>query len=112
METKEMEEHLGTADRRHFQILMAHNPDYFEDYVNWGADLVLSGHVHGGIMRLPVLGGVISPSYQIFPKYDAGIFSSGTGKMIISTGLGCHSIKIRLFNPPEIDVITLKRKKA
>ena len=82
-----------------------------ETYAKWGADLTLSGHLHGGIMRLPILGGVIAPSYHLFPKYDAGLFRIGNQKMIVSVGLGSHSIKIRLFNPPKIDVITLQHEK-
>ncbi len=103
-----MTERLGICEKDSFHVLLAHNPAYFETYAAWGADLTLSGHVHGGIMRLPVLGGVISPSYKLFPKYDAGLFTNKEKNMIISVGLGSHSIKIRLFNPPKIDIITLK----
>ena len=103
-----MEEQIGCCEKDGFQILLAHNPAYFDTYVKWGADLTLSGHVHGGIMRLPFLGGVIDPAYHLFPKYDAGLFEKDGKKMIISVGLGTHSIKIRLFNPPKINIITLK----
>lgn len=99
---------IGSVKEDGFHILLAHNPAYFDTYVDWGADLTLSGHVHGGIMRLPFLGGVIAPSYEIFPKYDAGLFQKEDKKMIVNVGLGSHSIKIRLFNPPKIDVITLQ----
>ena len=109
MTAEEIASKIGTK-KNDFHILLAHNPAYFETYAQWGADLTLSGHVHGGIMRLPILGGVIAPSYHLFPKYDAGAFSMGDQKMIVSVGLGSHSIKIRLFNPPKIDVITLKRE--
>lgn len=101
---------IGAVKEDRFHILLAHNPAYFDTYVDWGADLTLSGHVHGGIMRLPFLGGVIAPSYEIFPKYDAGLFQKKDKKMIVNVGLGSHSIKIRLFNPPKIDVITLQTK--
>lgn len=104
-----IEQRLGVCCDDSFHILLAHNPDYFEDYAHWGADLTLSGHVHGGIMRLPFLGGVISPSYELFPKYDSGLYEIRKKKMIISEGLGSHSIRIRLFNPPVIDFITLQR---
>lgn len=63
---------LGRPSSDEYNILIAHNPDYFKAYAAWGADLVLSGHVHGGIMRLPVLGGVLSPSLRLFPRYDGG----------------------------------------
>lgn len=98
---------LGEAREDAFQVLIAHNPAYFEDYAAWGADLVVSGHVHGGIMRLPVLGGVLSPSLTLFPKYDGGRFTCGKSTMILSRGLGSHTIPLRIFNPGELVVIEL-----
>lgn len=99
---------LGLRKDERFCILLAHNPVYFPQYAKWGADLVLSGHVHGGIVRIPFLGGVISPQLTLFPKYDAGVFSEGNSRMILSPGLGVHSIPFRLFNMPQMQVITLK----
>lgn len=99
---------LGKADQNSFQILIAHNPDYFEDYAKWGADLVLSGHVHGGLMRLPVLGGVLSPRLTLFPKYDGGKFEYGDSMMILSRGLGTHTLPIRIFNPGELVFVRLE----
>lgn len=105
-----IEERLGKCKKDSFHVLLAHNPVFFEDYARWGADLTLAGHIHGGIVRLPFLGGVIAPSYQLFPKYDAGLFRKGKKRMIVSVGLGSHSIKVRLFNPPKMDIITLERE--
>lgn len=99
---------LGLRKDERFCILLAHNPVYFPQYAKWGADLVLSGHVHGGIVRIPFLGGVISPQLTLFPKYDAGVFSESNSRMILSPGLGVHSIPFRLFNMPQMQVITLK----
>ena len=107
---EEMSDALGDADPEFFQVLLAHNPNYFRQYSKWGCDLVLSGHFHGGMVRLPKIGGVISPQFQLFPKYDAGEYQIGTSIMILSRGLGNHSIKIRLFNRPEVSCITLKKK--
>lgn len=95
-----------------FTILLAHTPFYFEQYAQWGADLVLSGHVHGGMVRLPLLGGVASPQYTLFPEYDAGIFTKGTCKMLLSRGLGLHTIPIRVFNRPELSSVTLRCKET
>ena len=93
-----------------YTILLAHTPVYFEEYAKWGANLVCSGHVHGGIVILPFLGGVISTTYELFPKYDHGQFQIDNTKMVLSRGLGMHTIKLRLFNKPEISVIQLKKK--
>lgn len=91
-----------------YRILIAHNPDYFKTYAAWGADLVLSGHVHGGIVRLPGLGGMLSPSLHLFPKYDGGVFAEGKSNMVLGRGLGTHTIPVRVFNPGELIVVRLK----
>ncbi len=97
-----MKEVLGEREKTAFSILLAHNPEYFEEYAAWDPDLVLSGHVHGGVVRLPFLGGVIAPSLRIFPHYDAGLFEEFGHKMILGRGLGMHTIPIRVFNPGEL----------
>ena len=89
------------------QLLIAHTPQYFEEYAAWGADVVVSGHVHGGIMKLPVLGGVLSPNMTLFPKYDGGRFERGKSTMILSRGLGTHTIPVRVFNPGELVVLNI-----
>ncbi len=99
---------LGEPKEDAYRILIAHNPDYFKDYAAWGADLVLSGHVHGGLMRLPFLGGVISPAIRLFPKYDGGLFKEGESRMILGRGLGTHTLPIRIFNPGELILVELK----
>lgn len=110
--TKEVvEECLGKNKEDAFSLLLAHNPEHFEAYAKWGADLTLSGHVHGGIMRLPFLGGVIAPSLRLFPKYDAGRFEKEGKTMIISRGVGQHTIKLRFFNVPEVSIINLTCQK-
>lgn len=90
-----------------FSILIAHNPMYFENYAAWGADLIFSGHVHGGIIRLPLLGGVVNPDYRLFPKYDAGKYEIGSSTMILGRGLGTHTINFRINNPPDLVIATL-----
>lgn len=96
-------------DRAIFQILLAHNPDYFPEYAAYGADLVISGHVHGGMVRLPLLGGCISPMLKLFPRYDRGAFHHGNRIMLLSAGLGNHTIKLRVNNPPELMMIELQK---
>ncbi|MBQ7360387.1 MAG: metallophosphoesterase [Lachnospiraceae bacterium] len=107
MEKEYLDGILGTPQSELFTILLAHNPDYFETYAQWGADLVLSGHVHGGIARLPFLGGVIAPSLKLFPKYDGGVFREKNSTMILGRGIGTHSPNVRFFNPGEVVVVDL-----
>ena len=91
------------GQKKNFTILIAHNPLFMDVYADWGADLVLSGHVHGGVVRLPFLGGLLSPERKFFPKYSAGIYREGGTVMSVTRGLG----KFRLFNPPEIVVLEI-----
>lgn len=102
-----IESEIGKSGKDEYQILIAHNPVYFEDYVRWGADLTLSGHVHGGLIRIPFIGGVVSPQVRLFPKYDAGLYEKSGRYMIVSRGLGTHSFMPRLLNPPELVVVDI-----
>lgn len=88
-------------------ILLAHNPVDFKACAEWGADLVVSGHMHGGIARLPWLGGVLSPQWVFFPKYDAGLFEEYGSKLYVTRGLGTHTLPVRVFNRPELTKLTL-----
>lgn len=104
-----LDEKLGYKKNDDYVILIAHNPDYFETYEEWGADLILSGHNHGGLVRLPLLGGVISPKLHIFPKYDYGRYEKNSTVMLVSGGMGAHSVKIRVNNVPEILSVSLRK---
>ncbi|MCR5596494.1 MAG: metallophosphoesterase [Lachnospiraceae bacterium] len=112
LSSEDVKGYLGDIDDPNeppFRLLIAHNPEYFEAYSKWGADLTVSGHVHGGIMRLPYLGGVISPRFRLFPKYSGGEYELNGRKMIVSCGLGTHTIHVRVFNPGELSVINIKK---
>ena len=100
---------VGKPDNDELNILIAHNPEYFNNYSDWGADIVFSGHIHGGMVVLPYIGGVIAPSYRLFPYYDFGKYENDDSTMFLSRGLGSHTIPLRIFNPPEIMNITLRR---
>lgn len=102
-----MEKYLGKPDKSRYNILLAHDPAFFNSYETWKGDLVLSGHYHGGIVRLPFLGGVISPYLTFFPDYCVGEYEKNDTKLIVSAGCGCHDINFRLFNMPEVSVIEL-----
>ena len=103
-----LEEKLGKVDKDKFNILLAHTPFYFDEYEKWGADLTLCGHVHGGIVRLPFVGGLLSPDRKFFPKYDLGEYIKNKSTMIVSKGLGGSKVLIRVNCKPEIVNIKLK----
>lgn len=94
------------VDEERYTILLLHRPDLFEDAAAFGADLVLSGHTHGGQIRLPLIGAVYAPNQGIFPKYDVGRFTSGDATMILCQGLG-ETYFMRILTPPELVVVTL-----
>lgn len=94
-----------------FHLMLAHNPEYANLYENYQADLILSGHLHGGLMRLPFIGGLISPRLR-FPGRDAGLVSlDKENKLFISRGLGSHTIPLRFFNRVEINFLVLSGTK-
>ena len=107
-----LKETMGEPDPEKFCLLLAHSPLFFEEYAAWGADLTLSGHFHGGTIRLPLVGGVMTPQYQFFYPRCAGYFElPGKGReksqMIVGRGLGTHSINIRLNDKPQVVVVRL-----
>lgn len=93
-------------NEKSFSILLSHRPTLFEEYEEKGYDLVFSGHEHGGQIRLPCIGGIISPSQGFFPKYSEGVHRYKEMKFIISRGLGNSLFPYRVFNKPEIVVAT------
>lgn len=100
---------LGEVNEEEFSVLLAHSPNFFPEYADWGADLTLSGHFHGGTIRLYEDIGLMTPQYQFFNRNVVGLKKRGDKKMIISAGLGTHSVKIRLGNPPELVHIKIEK---
>lgn len=92
-----------------FKILLAHRPELFDIYSSRDIDLVFSGHAHGGQFRIPFVGGLIAPDQGLFPELTEGIHTKNNTSMIISRGLGNSIIPIRIFNRPELIVLTLSK---
>lgn len=97
------------VEEENLNLLIAHNPSYFENYVDWGADLSFAGHVHGGVLRIGKRG-VISPQFILFPKYSGGMYEKDNKAMIVSCGLGFHSMPIRINDRAEIVIVDVKKK--
>lgn len=96
-----------------FWLLLAHRNNYFEKHYSLlGADLVISGHGHGGLIRLPFTDGLVSAERRLFPSYTAGFYTANGGDVFVSRGLGNSGPTLRLFNRPEVVVLTLERKNA
>ncbi len=101
----------GSDDK--VRILLAHRPEYIKIYEQFDIDLVLSGHAHGGQVRLPFIGGLYADGQGYFPKYDSGLYHGSDGEgdtlMMVSRGLG-NSMPLRVNNRPEVVVIRLTGK--
>jgi len=93
-----------------YTILLSHRPEYFDTYVEYGFDLVLCGHAHGGQWRLPlILNGLFAPNQGLLPKYAGGLYTKPDTTMIVSRGLARESTRLpRIFNRPELLLIEIK----
>ncbi|NLW70337.1 MAG: metallophosphoesterase [Eubacteriaceae bacterium] len=93
-----------------FEILLSHRPELFEIYSQCGMDLTLSGHAHGGQIRLPFIGGLYAPNQGFFPQYDSGLYEKGDSAMVVSRGLGNSVLPLRINNRPQVIFIDLESK--
>lgn len=104
----ELMDAIDAAYPDHFSILLGHRNDWPMRYPELKTDVILCGHGHGGIIRLPGVGGLLGTDFRFFPKYDAGLFPCGRYVMVVSRGLG-NGIPIPRFgNRPEILCLTLE----
>lgn len=91
-----------------FSLVLSHRPELLPAYAEAGADLVLSGHAHGGQVRLPGIGGLFAPGQGILPRLTSGVHARGETRLVVSRGLGNSAFPWRVFNPPEIVTATLR----
>ena len=101
---------LRQEQKNELSIVLAHEPQYLQNYANAGADLVLTGHAHGGQIRLPFVGGIVAPDQGFLPEYTSGKYNRADTEMIVSRGLGNSIIPVRLFNYPEVVCVELRCK--
>jgi len=101
---------LEDVPEEQFTLLLSHRPELFELYCEQKIDLALTGHVHGGQIRIPGVGGVIGPGQGLLPDYDAGLYSKDNTDMVLSRGLGQSIVPFRINNPPELVLVTLRSK--
>lgn len=93
-----------------YNIVLCHRPELFKEYVEAKADLVLTGHAHGGQIRIPFIGGLVAPGQGFFPEYTEGVYHQDKTDMVVSRGLGNSVIPVRIHNMPELVMITLDNK--
>lgn len=100
---------VGIPDSQ-FTILLSHRPEKWPIYQQAPVDLVFCGHAHGGQVRLPYTEGLYAPHQGLMPKLTSGIHEEGDKQMIVSRGVGNATIIPRIFNEPEMPLITLHNK--
>ena len=107
--SKKLSEEATTQYSKTFRILLSHRPELYDFYISCDIDITLSGHAHGGQVRVPLIGALYAPNQGLFPRYTDGMKKSDGKYMIISRGLGKSSPMPRIFNPPEIVLVSLCR---
>ena len=98
----------GLLDSDCYTVLLAHRPELIETYAGAGAELTLSGHAHGGQVRLPLIGALYAPGQGFFPDYTAGLYTVDGAALVVSRGLGNSLIPLRFNNRPELVLVTLR----
>ena len=104
--TANMRDKLGYANNKYFNILIYHDSSKFNYISDFGYDVVFCGHGHGGLIRIPFVGGLIGTDYRLFPEYDYGLFYEKSSIMVSSSGLGDARVP-RWNNPRECVLVTL-----
>ncbi|WP_249275149.1 metallophosphoesterase [Terribacillus saccharophilus] len=104
-----IEDSIEGMEDDYFKILLSHRPEFLSVYSKYGIDVVFSGHAHGGQVRIPFVGGLVAPNQGFLPKYTAGKHDLDNTSMFVNRGLGNSKIPLRIFNRPEIIVLTLSR---
>lgn len=103
----ELAQKMNDAAPDAFKILLGHRNYWMTEYPELPVDLIFCGHAHGGLIRIPGVGGLIGTDRRLFPDFDAGQFNNGRYTLIVSRGLG-NSVSIpRIFNRPEIVCVEL-----
>lgn len=105
----DMDSAFNKINRKNFTILLSHAPNIIFRYKDIPADLILSGHTHGGQIRLPFIGALAAPGQGLFPKYNKGLYKLDNGKLLyIDSGVGTSILPIRFCNRSQISLITIK----
>jgi predicted MPP superfamily phosphohydrolase len=94
-----------------FLVLLAHRNNQLDRFAALGVELVFCGHAHGGVIRLPFVGGLIGPSLEWFPDYTSGVYSEGGTMMLVSRGIGNRTGIPRFLNSPQVLVAVLRQNK-
>ena len=109
MKPAEFIKNIQQSEDVDFLIVLSHRNNNLSLYSRLGVDLVLSGHAHGGMVRLPFTDGLIGPQYELLPTYTSGIYTENNTTMVVSRGLGNHLGWTRFLNNPQVIVVELRK---
>lgn len=101
-------EEIRAAHGDVYTVLLAHRNEDLPRWAALGVDVVLCGHAHGGVIRLPFVGGLLGTDRQLFPEFTAGLYTENRTSMVVSRGLGNSGVPFRLFNRPHLPVVSLE----
>lgn len=109
MPSEYLDEALSSWDKKAFNLLFVHQPAFGDAYAKLSVDGIFSGHTHGGLVRIPGVGSLISTELTWWPKYDGGLYYIGENRvpMVVSQGLGTHHFHIRVFDPAQLIYVTI-----
>lgn len=99
-------DYINSANQNYFNILLYHDGSLFDLLSGYGYDLLFAGHIHGGVVRIPTIGGILGPDETFFPQYDAGAYENQNMSMVLSRGLGDARLP-RFYNRPELVCVEL-----
>lgn len=105
---EQLVEEIRSACGDAYILMLSHRNDRLKQWSDLEVDTVLCGHGHGGVIRLPVVGGLIGTDRELFPEYTAGVYRQGRTDMVVSRGLGNSGVNLRVFNRPHLPVIVLR----
>ncbi|GAB3789722.1 metallophosphoesterase [Virgibacillus kimchii] len=110
-EHEDMEKTFSGLEEELYTILLSHSPSTIKKYPDIPADLILSGHTHGGQVRLPLIGAVVAPGQGLFPKFDKGVFEIGENRYLyIDSGLGTSLAPVRFLNKSQFSLIRVRNE--
>lgn len=105
---QQLEDAFTSIDSSNYTILLSHRPERFVQQAEYDYDVILSGHAHGGQVRIPFIGGLYSPDQGIFPNYTSGMYTLEDTQMLVSRGLSREVYMVpRLFNAPELIILEI-----
>ncbi|WP_047986405.1 metallophosphoesterase [Ornithinibacillus californiensis] len=106
---EDLDQAFDSISEEHYTVLLSHSPNVVDKYDSIPADLILSGHTHGGQIRLPLIGAVVGPDRSFFPKLDKGIFEIHTGQYLyVDSGIGTSGYPVRFLNQSQISLIEVR----